>query len=180
MRHLSFLMLFLSAFLIWSCQSNEVVEPDAESDAVTLRAPEGSGGDKARPFKAVGYAYQVDAQQVCDGTMPRAAEGTGTGTHVGRYTVDISECLDMTTGIALGKAVHTVANGDLLVTDYVMQYIIDPEDPFAVQGIFTDWFINGEESTGRFAGATGTGTGTLVGDLEHNWMEWEVEGTIDF
>lgn len=180
MRNLSFLTLILSAFLIWGCQSNEVVEPDVDSDLVTLRAPDGLGKDKLRPFKAVGYGYQVEAQQVCEGTMPRAAEGTGTGTHIGRYTVVITECLDMTTGIALGKAVHTVANGDLLVTDYTMQYIIDPEDPWAVQGIFTSWTVNGDESTGRFAGATGTGTGTLTGDLEENWMEWKVEGTIDY
>jgi hypothetical protein len=60
-----------------------------------------------------------------------------------------------------------------------MQYIIDPESPI-IQGIFTEWTVNGDESSGRFAGATGSGTGTLEGNLDENWMEWKVEGTIDY
>ena len=179
MKNLSFWILLLSAFLIWGCQP-ENVAPEVESDAVTLRAPDGLGVDKDRPYKAVGYGCQVEAQHACDGLLPRAAEGYGTGTHLGRHDIVITECLDMNTGIALGSAVHTAANGDIVVVDYTMQYFPDSEDPDVIHGIFTNWTINGDESTGRFAGATGSGTGVLVGNLVENWMEWEVEGTINY
>ena len=178
MRLIQLLSILALAFLL-GCQ------PDSLTDAVDLkdiaiRSESAMSSPITKPFKATGYGHQVTPTIECALSLPRAAEGDGTGTHIGRYEVDIQECLDLSTGIATGVAVHTSANGDLMVVDYTMQYIPDPDNPYAVEGIFTSWSVNGSASTGRFAGATGNGTGSLTGDLEENWMEWHVVGTITY
>ena len=178
MRVIQFLFVAVLAF-IWACQPASLTEP-IDLNEVAEQSTLTRSHAITRPFKAKGYAEQITPTIVCDLTIPRAAAGTGTGTHIGRFEVDIQECLDFTTGIALGTASHMCANGDLLVTEYTMQYIMDPQDPSAIQGIFTNWTVDGDSSTGRFENATGSGTGILVGDLEENWMEWEVEGTITY
>ena len=179
MRAIQFLCVMTLAIML-GCQPESFTEPVDPDVVVEQSSPEISHV-VTRPFKAKGYAEQVaDPTITCASTLPRAAEGYGTGTHIGRYDVDIQECLDVTTGIALGTATHVTANGDILVTNYTMQYIPDPQNPAAIEGIFTGWTIDGNASTGKFANATGSGTGTLVGDLVENWMEWHVEGTLTY
>ncbi len=88
--------------------------------------------------------------------MRRIHHSGGTATHVGRYTITNSHCLDLATGAFTGGTfTKTAANGDQLSGTYsgIGTVIVapNPVGEFAVNGTLT--FTGG---TGRFAGATGT------------------------
>jgi hypothetical protein len=94
-------------------------------------------------------------------------EGGGTATHVGKYTIINSHCVDPTSGILSdGSFTKTAANGDQLFGTYVgTSSVIQPPAPvgiFAVTGTLT--YTGG---TGRFADITGTAImeGTLTADF---------------
>jgi hypothetical protein len=93
--------------------------------------------------------------------------GGGTATHVGKYTIENSHCVDPATGVLTdGSFIKTAANGDQLFGTYVgNSSVIQPPAPvgvFAMTGTLT--YTGG---TGRFAGVTGTASmeGTLQADF---------------
>ena len=94
-------------------------------------------------------------------------EGGGTATHVGKYTIVNSHCVDPATGALTGGSfTKTAANGDQLFGTYVgSSSLIQPPAPvgiFSVTGTLT--YTGG---TGRFAGTSGTARmeGTLTADF---------------
>ncbi len=118
------------------------------------------------------------------GTLLVSLDGGGTATHVGRYTITNSHCLDLQTGAFInGTFVKTAANGDQLFGTYSgAGTIIVPPAPvgrFQVTGTLV--FTGG---TGRFAGATGSQSmnGVQVTDFSQSGFPTDVtlrlEGTI--
>ncbi len=93
--------------------------------------------------------------------------GGGTATHVGRYTIVNSHCVDPATGALTGGTfVKTAANGDRIFGTYTgSSAVIQPPAPIAIFGITGTLTFTG--GTGRFTGATGTATmnGTLRADF---------------
>src|SRR3989442_712374 len=45
-------------------------------------------------------------------------EGTGNATHLGRFTVDLLEVVNVTASTGVGSFVFTAANGDTLTADF--------------------------------------------------------------
>ncbi len=102
----------------------------------------------------------------------RAKRGTGTATHIGKYTIVNSHCVDPSTGaLTVGRFVKTTANGDQLFGSYVgTATLVQPPAPigiFQVSGTVT--FTGG---TGRFDGATGTSD--MVGTLQADFSQTPV------
>jgi hypothetical protein len=77
----------------------------------------------------------------------------GQGTHLGRYHIDLTHLLDVTTGLFTGSAVFTAANGDTFTTHFSGQayFPTDPDDPWATFDVHHT-IVAG---TGRFATAKG-------------------------
>ena len=94
-------------------------------------------------------------------------EGGGTATHVGKYTIVNSHCLDPATGAFTGGTfTKTAANGDQLFGTYVgNSTVIQPPAPVGIFGVTGTLTYTG--GTGRFAGITGTASmeGTLQADF---------------
>jgi hypothetical protein len=102
-------------------------------------------------------------------------QGGGTATHIGKYTIVNSHCVDPATGVLTdGSFTKTAANGDQLFGTYVgNSTVIQPPAPvgiFAVTGTLT--YTGG---TGRFAGTTGTAS--MEGTLEADFSQQPVRAT---
>ncbi|MGZ8392577.1 MAG: hypothetical protein ACXWWK_07030 [Gemmatimonadales bacterium] len=92
--------------------------------------------------------------------------GGGTATHVGKYTIVNSHCVDPETGeLTAGTFVKTAANGDRIEGTYTGGSTVIQPPPSAIFSITGTIEFDG--GTGRFSGATGTATmnGTLRADF---------------
>jgi hypothetical protein len=122
----------------------EVRTVGAHDGFVTSMAASVAG---ARPLKqkSAGLLMPVGP---CTAGIAFAAEGTGTGSHVGRFDIDLSFCMDPATG-AISDAAATVAaaNADRIVMTGNGQAVSPTELTFNLD------IVGG---TGRFDGATGT------------------------
>lgn len=103
--------------------------------------------------------------------------GGGTATHVGRYTIVNSHCVDLSTGaLTDGTFIKTAANGDRLFGTYSgSSAIVQPPAPIGIFSVTGTLSFTG--GTGRFAGATGTATmnGSLRGDFSQPGVPVPVE-----
>ena len=98
--------------------------------------------------------------------------GGGTATHVGKYTIVNSHCVDPGTGaLTDGTFVKTAANGDQIFGTYTGgSTVIQPPAPIAIFTITGT--INFTGGTGRFTGATGTAT--MSGSLRADFSQADV------
>jgi hypothetical protein len=103
------------------------------------------------PFK--GKFRAVETSQVAFPTISISREGTGTATHLGKYTVEVTLQGNLLTLTATGTATFTAANGDTLTASVVGQATPTGPTTLSIVEVYT---ITG--GTGRFAGATGTFT----------------------
>lgn len=87
-----------------------------------------------------------------DGGLRVVIEGTGTATHLGRYTYEADECFNPVTGAFSGVPIITAANGEQLFGTYTGQ-VAPTSDP-AVVSYVEQMSISG--GTGRFSDAWGT------------------------
>ena len=167
MRHYHLLNLGSLAGLavLFGCDGSSVTSPSAESSPTSV-----ASASRPRPWKE---SYQAsgtitrDVTRCPDPQLLVTLTGGGTATHIGRYTIINSHCVDPTTGdLTAGTFVKTAANGDQIFGSYVGSSIVlqepAPVGIFSVNGTIT--FTGG---TGRFAGATGTTnmSGTLDADF---------------
>jgi len=123
-----------------------------------------SAADPARPF--AGHDRVVDtmlAPSGCpaDAAWRYSATGTGWFLHLGVTSVDVTHCtvVDMSTGrgsFGPGTITLTAANGDRvkLVHRGTFRVVMTPDGPTSTFDM--TWVVDG--GTGRFAGATGSGT----------------------
>jgi hypothetical protein len=108
-------------------------------------------------YQAAGTA---EVSPACAGGLLVSLAGGGQATHVGRYAVTNSHCLDFATGIFTdGTFTKTAANGDLLLGKYTGTSIPLPSgsDPCVLRfNLNTSLRFTG--GTGRFVGASGEAT----------------------
>ena len=122
-----------------------------------------------------GFVQAVESYDVQFPTMFVDATGTGTATHLGRFTVTWEFTVNLLNGAGIGSAHFIAANGDSVFTESLGQGNPTEEDP-DVSFIVEKHTITGE--TDRFAGATGGFTlerlvNTVTGDTAGSF-----DGTI--
>jgi hypothetical protein len=169
--------------LLLGCDQTSSVSPSAGSSPIPV-----SNAAVPLPWKE---SYQSTGTITADAQCPaplllESYEGEGTATHVGKYIIVNSHCLNPTTGALTGGSfVKTAANGDQLSGTYVgSASVIQPPSPIGIFGISgTVTFTGG---TGRFAGATGTTSmeGTERADFSQTPVTTQVTlnmlGTISY
>lgn len=141
--------------------------------AVSLASVAVSAVAAETPFK--GKVNAVETGQVVFPTRFLDREGTGTATHLGRFTEHVVMQINLPTMSSTGTATFTAANGDTLTANVVGQATRTGPTVLSIVEAYT---ITG--GTGRFADATGTftlqstleqttgvSTGTFRGAIDH-------------
>lgn len=86
-----------------------------------------------------------------DGSLQVVIAGSGSATHLGRYSYQANECFNPVTGAFSGVPTITAANGDQLFGTYTGQ--VSPTTTANVVSYNEQLEISG--GTGRFSGASG-------------------------
>jgi hypothetical protein len=123
----------------------------------SLVGPAASLASSAAPAKQVPFKGSLQALETYDVQFPTLfVDGSGTGhaTHLGRFTYTFEFVVDLLTGIGVGSAEFTAANGDSFSTE-VTGLGVPAETP-GVNHVVEEHTIVG--GTGRFAGASGSFT----------------------
>ena len=165
-----------------SCSVENATGPGRSLSEDSPGAP--SAATKLVPMKET---YEVTGTAVisaaCGGRLLVSLSGGGQATHVGRYTITNSHCLDPATGLFTGGTFTKVAaNGDELRGDYTgtSTPLLSGEDP-CVARFELNTALRYTGGTGRFVGATGEAT--LIAVQETNGCEpgfpSSVRGTIE-
>jgi hypothetical protein len=102
-------------------------------------------------------------------------EGTGSATHLGRFTVDIAHIVNTVARTVTGSYEFTAANGDTLIADVTGQFGPTAENPRVLLSVETATITGG---TGRLAGATGSFTVERLLNLDTFLTTVSFEGTI--
>lgn len=131
---------------------------------------------KMVPFKAT-LTYQSTApapvERCAPGEIGMSLTKAGNATHLGRFTVVASQCLDPATGaISKGEAVFTAANGDQVFATQSGRVTGSPP----VLAFELDYTVTG--GTGRFAGASGSIKATGDFDVRTGGGTASLEGVI--
>ncbi|MGD1992074.1 MAG: hypothetical protein PVI59_02665 [Anaerolineae bacterium] len=118
----------------------------------TLSVGSAAAGDAVVPFKATIQTFP-QPQGVEDNCLVVKIPGQGQATHLGGtvFDSDMWACFD---GSQYGTMILTAANGDQLFGGFRGTWSGDPTVFVSFQGTF--WIT--EDGTGRFEGATATGT----------------------
>jgi hypothetical protein len=143
------------------------------ASAVSLVSIAGSAIAAQTPFKGTVEAHEMG--QPIFPTIFLTREGTGTATHLGKYTEQITMQINIPTMSSTGSAIFTAANGDTLVASVVGQATLTA-DP-AVLSIVEVYTITG--GTGRFDAATGTFTLKSTLNRPTGASAGKFNGTID-
>ena len=150
-----------------SCDRSSLLDPSGLSPA---SEPNAGPGAEARlvPWKE---SYQASGTIAPGAPCPAplmlvSLTGGGTATHVGKYTIVNSHCVDLATGALTGGTfVKTAANGDRIFGTYSGSSAIIQPPPIGIFSVTGTLHFTG--GTGRFAGATGTASmnGSLRADF---------------
>jgi hypothetical protein len=110
------------------------------------------------------------------------ALGTARFSHLGAVEFEITHCSRWTSEFA-GEMVHgvitlTAANGDVLTLAHHGTFTVEFGPDGADSYPELDWVVL--SGTGRFTNATGSGTGTAVGDLLTETTTARFDGTIGY
>lgn len=126
-----------------------------QADVTDLPALSLQGADQMVPFKAR-YTFQTVSGPVepcgTSGRNRTFVEGEGNGTHLGSFTISLSQCGLPGGVLADGRGTFVAANGDLLHFTYTGQ---TTRTPTLITFISFVTFAGG---SGRFDGATGAAT----------------------
>jgi hypothetical protein len=131
---------------------------------------------KQVPFKVTFNATSTAADVPRCPVLTVEVHGTGHATHLGRLTVDQSNCaapLGTTFAITDGEFTLTAANGDQVVGAYFGELVPLAPPLFSIDGAFT---ITG--GTGRFTGATGGGDVSGVQNFATGEATISLVGTV--
>ena len=165
--------------LLLGCDGTSPVSP----------SPSASPGDNpiaasagTRPWKE---SYHSTGTITVDARCPsplllESYRGGGTATHIGKYDIVNSHCLNPATGaLTDGRFLKITASGDQLFGTYAgSASVIQPPAPIGIFGI--NGTITFTSGTGRFTGATGTTTmsGTERADFSQTPIATQVELTM--
>jgi len=127
------------------------------------------------PFKGQDSGtFELTQDSCAAGLAPLRTHTEGTGTLLGAYSFETSECFDTSAFVFSGSFTITAASGDTLVGAYagnITGFLDDVTSTY----VFTATIASG---TGRFAGATGTISGTGQANLATFQESREFAGTI--
>lgn len=146
-----------------------------------------AAADPARPFlgyTAPGTEASGPPVDCPAGAVIRyTAEATGYFAHLGRVDFSITHCtsVDFATGagtVTDGTITFVAANGDILRMSHHGTFQLAPWPNPTTNDIHMDWTVTG--GTGRFAGATGSGEASAVGDLVAGSTTSVFAGTIAY
>ena len=120
----------------------------------------------------VGYNPRSNCPSQFEGTIT----GSGKGTHLGIITLAASDCITPMQNYftSSGNLTITAANGDTLIGNYSGSFI--PTDTPNIY-MYDNFIINISVGTGRFIGATGSGT--MEGTSNVKTGQGVVEGTMN-
>ena len=150
--------------ILMGCDQTSSVSPSSKS---SIPGPTAAAGPV--PWKE---SYEASGTIASDARCPvpqllTTLQGGGTATHVGKYTIVNSHCVDPITGVLTGGSfTKTAANGDQIFGTYVgNSTVIQPPAPVGIFGVTGMLTYTG--GTGRFAGIIGTASmeGTLTADF---------------
>lgn len=150
--------------ILMGCDQTSSVSPSSGSSIPGATAAAG-----LVPWKE---SYQASGTIAPDAQCPAPQlltilEGEGTATHVGKYTIVNSHCVDPVTGaLTDGSFTKTIANGEQLFGTYTgNSTVIQAPAPIGIFGVTGTLTYTG--GTGRFTGVTGTASmeGTLTADF---------------
>ena len=106
-------------------------------------------------------------------TASLVVSGTGNGTHLGGFSVEIPHVVNFVTRSAIGTYTFTAANGDLLFADFIGHST--PVAPGVVAVVEIGVITGG---TGRFDGATGEFTVERLVDQIGQTTIGSFDGTV--
>ena len=121
----------------------------ARSAASGQQATAGARRAAELPFRGRLEARETAVFNPATNSITVHLVGSGTATHLGRYTVVADFTVALATATAAGRVTFTAANGDLLTATFTGQGVITG----GLNAIVETATITG--GTGRFAGATG-------------------------
>ena len=124
--------------------------PSTPALAAVSSAPAAARRATALPFRGMLEARETGQFQPATGTVLVRLLGTGTATHLGRYTLAADFTLTPATSTAAGQLTLTAANGDILTATFAGRSVTTA----GMVAIVETATITG--GTGRFAGATGS------------------------
>lgn len=149
-------------------------------------ATSASGAGAIRPISGVGHGIDSMGDPAdCTQAQPIHYVNTGVGQvlHLGAVTYEVSHCtsFDPASGTgAFGPGTLTIeaANGDTLVLAEWGTFRFVPTGDTVLSYIDLEWEV--ADGTGRFEGATGSGTGSPVGDVLAGTLTLTFGGTISY
>ena len=124
------------------------------------------------PFK--GTVNAVETGTIVLPTRLLDRQGTGTATHLGRYTEHVTMQINIPTLSSIGAATFTAANGDTLLATVAGQATRTSPTTLSIVEVYT---ITG--GTGRFADATGNFTLESTLDTTTGVSSGVFSGAID-
>jgi hypothetical protein len=158
---------------------------------LVLGAVPAASADQARPFK--GSWVSPDGLDFAAPGCPSGAyfrfstTGEGQFSHLGRSAVSMTHCTSLGPGPLEGSfdpgiLALTAANGDTLILGHEGSFTLTPNPagppPFATATTEMTWWVAG--GTGRFADASGSGTGVSYDDLITGVQRFSLSGTISY
>ena len=124
------------------------------------------------PFKGTLNAVETSHLVFPIASIDRA--GTGTATHLGKYTEHATFQVNVLMGTSTGASTFTAANGDTLTASVTGRSTLTSPGVLSIVEVYT---ITG--GTGRFAGATGTFTLESTLNLATGVSSGTFSGAID-
>jgi hypothetical protein len=142
-----------------------------------LVAPGGLEAKPAKPFKArMTGTDTLVLDPTCPAGMRSIITGRGSATHLGKFTVILQDCVVPVLPNFLfvgGTFVAVAADGSELTGTYEGQLLATATTLFDIEGSYV---VTG--GTGRFEGATGSGSFTGTDDIVTHDVELSLVGTI--
>ena len=155
-----------------SCSGQVPTGPTSASSAVTGAAATEARGGSALPFtgnlQSTEHVVSGD-----DASDVRHLDGTGTATHLGRFTLSADFTVILATSNATGTAIWTAANGDQIRASVVGHGDL----VFPIVTITETHTIT--SGTGRFADASGTIRIERVANILAGVSSGSLSGTIN-
>ena len=126
------------------------------------------------PFRGTQELIRTSVTPLAPGRVLSRSEGTGTATHLGRYSIVAETTIDFVMRTSTAQRILTAANGDSLFVTVTAQGT--PNADGVTFDIVESATITG--GTGRLAGATGIYTVNCVSNQVTGISIGSFEGTI--
>jgi len=147
---------------------------DASRDSLAPTAPVRSAATAPLPFRGTVELIRISVTPLGPAKVLSHSEGTGTATHLGRYSIVAETTIDFAARTSTAQRILTAANGDALFVTVTAQ--ATPNADGVTFNVVESATITG--GTGRFAGATGTYTANCVSNQVTGTSTGTFEGTI--